>query len=137
MKTTPACRKKPLSINTLSLIIYDAIDLNTRMNRFRFVLSSCSHHGHQANRLVLDPSNKLPLYKRTGVKAPSPAIQSDEPSNQATPQESAASGGQYCIYQKPKQVTCNVAHMKRVTHQYKYYCGSQAQGKVCTGYRCA
>ena len=96
----------------------------------------CSQHGFQSQRLVLDPSNKLPLYRRTGVKAPSPQIQSQEPSTQATLQTTSASGGQYCIYQKPKQVTCNVAHMKRVTHQFKYYCGTQSQQKVCTGHRC-
>lgn len=89
---------------------------------------------HPANRLVLDPSNKLPLYKKTGQKrhhgkAPSPP----KPGNQGD--ESKSSGGQYCIYQKPKQVTCNVAHMKRVTNRYKYYCGTQSQDKVCTGYR--
>ena len=26
--------------------------------------------------------------------------------------------------------------MKRVTHQFKYYCGTQSQQKVCTGHRC-
>ena len=96
----------------------------------------CSQHGFQSQRLVLDPSNKLPLYRRTGVKAPSPQIQSQEPSTQAPSQGTSASSGQYCIYQKPKQVTCNVAHMKRVTHQFKYYCGTQSQQKVCTGHRC-
>ncbi|CAH3024276.1 unnamed protein product [Porites evermanni] len=94
-----------------------------------------SQHGFQSKRLVLDPSNKLPLYKRTGVKAPSPQIQSQEPSTQAPSQATSATGGQYCFYQKPKQVTCNVAHMKRVTHQFKYYCGTQSQQKVCTGHR--
>ena len=96
----------------------------------------CSQHGFQSPRLVLDPSNKLPLYRRTGVKAPSPQIQSQEPITQAPSQATSASGGQYCFYQKPKQVTCNVAHMKRVTHQFKYYCGTQSQQKVCTGHRC-
>ena len=33
-------------------------------------------------------------------------------------------------------MTCNVAHMKRVTHQFKYYCGTPSQQKVCTGHRC-
>ena len=33
-------------------------------------------------------------------------------------------------------MTCNVAHMKRVTHQFKKYCGTQSQQKVCTGHRC-
>lgn len=97
--------------------------------------SAPRYHGHNTQRLVLDPANKLPLYKRTGVKAPSPAIQSQESGNQARSQESSSSGGQHCIYQKPKQVTCKVAHMKRVTHQYKYYCGTQSRDKVCTGYR--
>lgn len=99
-------------------------------------LSLFSQSRHQPKRLVLDPSSKLPLYKRTGVKAPSPAKQSQGgPVSQARSQDSAASGGQYCIYQKPKQVTCNVAHMKRVTNKYKYYCGTQSQDKICTGYR--
>lgn len=89
-----------------------------------------SYRGHQANKLVLDPSSELPLYTNTDMKAPSPAMR-----NLARPQDSVASNGQYCIYQKPKQVTCNVAHMKRVTQQYKYNCGRQAQEKVCTGYR--
>ena len=102
-------------------------------------LSFCSQSGRQTKRLVLDPSSKLPLYKQTAsVKAPSPAKQSQGSGNQAKSQDrSAASGGQYCIYQKPKQVTCNVAHMKRVTNKYKYYCGQRSQGKLCTGYRWA
>lgn len=96
-----------------------------------------SQSGRQTKRLVLDPSSKLPLYKHTAVaKAPSPAKQSQGSGNQAKSQESSAtSSGQYCIYQKPKQVTCSVAHMKRVTNKYKYYCGTRSQGKVCTGYR--
>ena len=104
---------------------------------FSFLLSLCSQSGRQTKRLVLDPSSKLPLYKQTAsAKAPSPAKQSQGSGNQAKSQDrSAASGGQYCIYQKPKQVTCNVAHMKRVTNKYKYYCGPRSQGKVCTGYR--
>ena len=97
---------------------------------------ACSQHGFKSQRLVLDPSNKLPLYRRTAVKAPSPQIQSQEPTTQATLQATSASSGQFCIYQKPKQVTCSVAHMKRVTHQFKYYCGTQSQQKVCTGHRC-
>lgn len=101
-----------------------------------FSLSLCSKSGLQPKRLILDPSSKLPLYKHTGAKAPSPAKQSQGSGNQAKSQDSsAASGGQYCIYQKPKQVTCNVAHMKRVTNKYKYYCGTHSQGKVCTSYR--
>ena len=64
------------------------------------------------------------------------AKKSQEPSTQAPSQATSASGGQYCFYQKPKQVTCNVAHMKRVTHQFKYYCGTQSQQNVCTGHRC-
>ncbi|KAJ7369782.1 hypothetical protein OS493_036425 [Desmophyllum pertusum] len=95
------------------------------------LLSICA----PTKRFILDPSNKLPLYKRTGVKAPNPAKQSQGPGSQARSQDNAASGGQYCIYQKPKQVTCNVAHMKRVTNRYKYYCGTQSQDKVCTGFR--
>jgi len=116
---------RPYSVSQFPLYSYN----NPRQPRAQ------SRHGHQTQKLVLDPSNKLPLYRRAGVKAPSPPKQSQEPGNQARSQESTSSGGQYCIYQKPKQVTCNVAHMKRVTHQYKYYCGAQSQDKVCTGYR--
>ncbi|XP_074624115.1 uncharacterized protein LOC141882090 isoform X1 [Acropora palmata] len=94
-----------------------------------------SRYGYQARRLVLDSSSKLPLYANTEPKAPSPTLRSHEPDSQHGYQGSAAAGGQFCIYQKPKQVTCNVAHMKRVTQQYKYFCGVRARDKVCTGYR--
>lgn len=125
---------------SLSHIYYVQADQRTRIRWVGWGLiilkSLCSQSGHQTNRLVLDPSSKLPLYKHTGAKAPSPAKQNQGSGNQAKSQDSsAASGGQYCVYQKPKQVTCNVAHMKRVTNKYKYYCGARSRGKVCTGYR--
>ena len=95
----------------------------------------CSRYGYRARRFVLGSSSKLPLYTNTDPKAPSPTLRSHEPDSQHGYQGSTAAGGQFCIYQKPKQVTCNVAHMKRVTQRYKYFCGVRARDKVCTGYR--
>ena len=158
---TNACRERPLITFIQYLLVRDkgaktenenssncylspcssqyvsAHELDGWVGDFSFIFSLCSQSGRQTKRLVLDPSSKLPLYKQTSsVKAPSPAKQSQGSGNQAKSQDSSAvSGGQYCIYQKPKQVTCSVAHMKRVTNKYKYYCGTRSQGKVCTGYR--